>query len=165
MIDKNNNKEEYKTEDIKIEIPKEVLVEGATIHTGHFEISSELKDMVGKISEYFDIYMMNQDAQRMNVQTNDLIRIRIKRNKEKEFLGVYELINQKLVKLDYVLYDEEIEIFTKGLGKYVISYQEKQEQKSDNTVASKKNFLWIIASGIVVLIGAIGYFVKKKFKL
>ena len=86
-------------------------------------------------------------------------------NKEKEFLGVYELINQKLVKLDYVLYDEEIEIFTKGLGKYVISYQEKQEQKSDNTVASKKNFLWIIASGIVVLIGAIGYFVKKKFKL
>ncbi len=163
--DKNNNKEEYKTEDIKIEIPKEALVEGATIHTGHFEISSELKDMVGKISEYFDIYMMNQDDQRMNVQTNDLIRIRIKRNKEKEFLGVYELINQKLVKLDYVLYDEEIEIFTKGLGKYVISYQEKQEQKSDNTVASKKNFLWIIASGIVVLIGAIGYFVKKKFKL
>ena len=71
--------------------------------------------------------------------------------------------------VDYVKNGDNIEITTKSLGKYVVSYKELKTVSPEVTLPiitdnKRNNLMWIIASVGVILFGFAIYVVKKPKK-
>ncbi len=162
---------EYKKFSIKrvvVRIPSNSLKEEGTLKIEEFELSEELKGKFGDASEYYDIYYTNNSSNRVNVSSESPIKVSIRLNGLKEFIGVYEITDNNAVKLvDYVKNGSDIEITTKSLGKYVVSYNELKPTSPEETIPIKikknnknKNLVWIIASIGVILLGFAIYLFK-----
>ena len=138
-----------------------------------FELEAELKKKFGNLSEYYDIYFVNDDSNRINISTSSPIKISFELNKLKDFVSVYEITEDNTIKeVDYVKNGNTIEVATKSLGKYVVSYKELKSQNSnqnsennvDVTKEKQSKGLFYIISGIIATI-IVGMFITiSKYK-
>lgn len=123
------------------------------------------------MSEYYDIYLDN-GLERIDFTSESPIKISIKRNKSKRFIGIYEITEDNKIKLvDYERNGDNIEIITNKLGKYVVSYKEvkseNSNQNSDNNfdiskATKDKRLFYIIGAVTTALIGIFIIIFKKK---
>lgn len=116
---------QYKIKNIIVDIPTEAIKEDGNLKVDEFTLTKELKSQFGDLSEYYDIYLLNNNSERMDVSSSSPIKISIKLKGSKEFIGVYEITEDNTIKsVDYVKNGNNIEITTSKLGKYVVSYKE-----------------------------------------
>ena len=115
---------------------------------------------------------MNSNSEKLNITSSSPIKISIRLKGLKEFIGVYEITEDNKIKLvDYVKNGNNIEITTKNLGKYVVSYKELKAVSPNATLPviyvhnKKNNFMWIVASIGILVLGLIIYILKKPQKL
>ena len=159
----------YTTESINVDMPIGSMKEDATLISKTFEVSEKLKNNFGKFSEYYDIYFENANFERLDASSNNSIKISFKTNKERNFIGVYQILDNDVVKpiVDYIKNGENIEIIVNNLGKYVISYDELKTEDSQFTQSSNEqeknnnNFMLLFISGTVIALGGILYFIIK----
>ncbi len=166
----NNDYTKFSSNKVVVEIPTKDIKEEATLKTEEFTLADELKNQFGDASEYYNIYLENSAASILNVNVTSPIKIKIRLNEMKEFIGVYEIADNNVIKpADYVKNGNYIEISTKTLGKYVVSYKEIKSVSptiTDPITTNKEqkgnNLVWIIGGIGVVILGAFIYFFKIK---
>ncbi len=171
--DEPNEDTEYKKYDvdnIAVEIPAGVLKEEGTLKSESFTLPDELKNKFGALSEFYNIYLSNKNAEKIDISSTSPIKVNIKLNSRKEFVGVFEITKDNTIKLvDYVKNGDSVEIITNGLGKYVVSYKELETKTPTEDIPVIKkdqdNYLiWIITGGIISVLGISLYIVKKNHK-
>ncbi len=168
----NTEYKKYTVNGINVEIPVSALIEEGTLKADKFELADELKGKFGELSEYYYIHMINSNSEKLNITSSSPIKISIRLKGLKEFIGVYEITEDNKIKLvDYVKNGNNIEITTKNLGKYVVSYKELKAVSPNATLPviyvhnKKNNFMWIVASIGILVLGLIIYILKKPQKL
>lgn len=125
---------------ISVGIPSNVITEEATLKVEDFTIPNELKDRFGSKSEFYDIYLTNAASNRLNINSSSLIKISMKLNELKEFVGVFEVTDDNTVKpVKYEKNGNSIEISANSLGRYVVSYKEEGEVIKNEEINSGKN--------------------------
>ena len=165
----NTDYKKYTLKNINVEIPVNVIKEDDELKAKEFELTDELKNKFGSLSEYYDIYLADKKLNRINITSISPIKLSIRLNGTKKFIGVYEIMDDNTIKLvDYVKNGEFIEITTKNLGKYVVSYKElavspstnlsTRVEKSEN---NDNNLVWMLASVSLLLILFAIYFHRK----
>ena len=153
---------------INDEIPKNEITENEVLKVESFELPESLKEKFNEISEYYDIYLLENNSEKININSSDPIKISIKLNDSKEFVGIYEILDDgKVTSLDYTRDGKNIILKTNHLGKYVVSYKEaKSNNSADNTITKKKEnnhyIILMIAGGITFIIGGVAYAFSKK---
>ena len=160
--DTNPPKIEYKEfalDNIKLNIPSSDLTEEVTLKSTRFIVTNELRKRFKNNSEYIELYLANNSNEKINLSSK--IKMTIKLDKNKEFLGIYELKNNNLIEtLNYKALDNNtIEIETSNLGKFIIHYNE--ETVKEETQEESSNLIWYIL-GSTVLGGLIIYYIFKK---
>ncbi len=132
---------------IKLVMPSSTLKDDVTLKGSKFILTNELERQFGKNSRYIELYLENENHQKVNVNTS--MKLIIPLDKEKEFLGIYEVVKNDVRKLKYKKNNnQEIELEVKALGKYVVYY--KQDEKTE-----EENYLWYIIGGTIFLIGSV----------
>ncbi|MCI9233904.1 MAG: hypothetical protein HFH08_04820 [Bacilli bacterium] len=162
---------EYKTytsKNVNVEIPINEVKEEGILKVESFELPKALKGKFGNASEYYDIFLMNDNLKKVDISATSEIKINIKINENKEFIGVFELLDDNTIKqVNYVKNGQNIILTTHNLGKYVVSYEKGKTENSVNTLPnneSKKNnnaFIIIIGSITIALCASI-YILRKK---
>lgn len=170
----NNNKpntnityKKYMSGNINIEIPSNAIKEDSNLKVESLKIPQELKDKFEEYSEYYDLYLVNNKSQKINLETTDEIIIYIKLNKEKDFKGVYEITDNNNIKLiDYIKTDENIIIKTDKIGKYILSYKNiKNINKEEKTKSKKGGYVvWPITFTIIISLVISIFVVRSKYK-
>lgn len=168
----NTEYQKFNNKGIIVEIPTSSLKEEGTIKIEEFELSEELIGKFGDVSEYYDIYYANNNSNRVKVSSSSPIKISIRLKGLKEFIGVYEITDNNIIKpVDYVKNGNNIEITSKSLGKYVVSYKEIKIVSPSITVPvgseknnKNKNLIWIIGSIGAIILGFAIYFFKNPKK-
>lgn len=166
----NKEYQEYSTANVSVQIPTKELNGEVTLKSGPFALPSSLLNTFGELSEYYDIYL-NRGLERIDFTSENPIKIRIKRNKSKRFIGVYEITeNNKVKPVDYERNGDYIEIVANKLGKYVVSY--KEMELPSNTIVipgvidkneSSMNLTYIFVGLCIVAFGISFYmFYSKK---
>jgi len=164
----NKEYQKFKNQDITVEIPKSAVSTGTSLKADIFELDDSLKNKVGGSSEFYDIYLLNLNSKRLEVNTSAPMKISINLKKEKKFLGVYELTKQnELKEVEYERNGDSIEILAKRLGKYIVSYDEFDETEVE--IPKKTGFeniiLIVLIMGIIItILDLIFYFIKKRRK-
>ncbi len=136
----------FSFDSILLTVPSSVLKEEVTLKGSRFVLTNELMREFGENSRYIELYLENSKHQKVNVNTT--IKMTISLDKEKEFIGVYEVVKNEAKPLKYTKKGNSIELEVKQLGKYIVHY--KNEQKKE-----KENYLWYIIGGTIFLIGLI----------
>jgi len=148
---------DYSVNNIKASILENAINENLILISSKFITTDELKDRFGSNSEYIELYLENHNNEKVNIASK--VKLTIKLDKEKEFLGIYEIRNGKVQELKYTKNNNEIELETNGLGKYVVHYK---DDTSDVVIKENKNTLiWFILGSIIVLLFVIGVIVSK----
>ncbi len=152
----NNNEEppqkptykDYSINNIKLSIREDYIKEELLLISSKFITTQELMDRFGTKSEYIELYLENIKNEKVNIGSK--VKLNIKLDTTKEFLGIYEVKNGKPEKLNYKLNKNEIELETNGLGKYIIHYKD-DTIKEINEEESKHNIIWPIIGSILIL--------------
>ncbi len=152
---------EFSNNGIKINIPKDELTEEVTFKQSKFIVSNEIIKRFNTNSEFIELYLENNNNEKINLSTN--IKITIELDSHREFIGIFELKNNNLVEsLEYKTINKNmIEVETNNLGKFILYYKDetnvetKEEKKSNNII-------WIIISGIVGTIGITSLIIRKR---
>lgn len=155
----------YTIDNIDVKIPSNVIKEKGTLYINSFEVIEDIRHKFGSESEYYDIYLTNDKSERVDLYSAEPIKINIKINPNKEFIGIYEITNDNTIKpVDYVKDGDSIELSTKKLGKFVVSYKEENKlSPSKSTEKNKKQgILWTMIITVIVLFGLSIYVFKKK---
>ena len=117
---------------------------------------------------------MDKKTERVDIASSDPIKISISVDKSKKLLGVYEITSDGLVKkIDYKVDGKNIELSTKSLGKFVVSYDEVKEEipkedESETKDEQKKGnipILFVMLCCIGIAVGLTILFLKKKQNL
>lgn len=155
----------YTINNIDIKLPSDIIKEKGTLYVNSFELIEDLRNKFGSESEYYDIYLTNDKSERVELHSTDFIKINIKINTDKEFIGVYEITNDNIIKpVDYVKDGDNIELSTKTLGKFVVSYKKDNKLSSSehNEKKQKHGVIWIMVIAIIGLFGLSIYVFQKK---
>lgn len=167
----NKEYQQFSTANVSVQIPTKELNGEATLKSVPFAPPSSLLNTFGEMSEYYDIYLDN-GLKRIDFTSESPIKISIKRNKNKRFIGVYEITEDNYIKLiEYEQNGDNIEIVTNKLGKYAISYKELQLPDSTIVIPSivkdkeKSTNIILIFTCIIALGTAIYIFYNKKDSL
>lgn len=137
--DSNVEYKKYTTIDVVVEIPKSAIKEEGILKSEQFELTEEQKEKLGEMNECYDIYLLNQESKRINVSSEESIKIRVKLKEGETFIGVYEITETNTLKsVNYAKSDNSIEIKTNKLGKYVISYKDTITDSVDNRPVKKE---------------------------
>lgn len=166
----NKDYKKFFVKNVRVEIPVDVISEGVKLNISSFDLHSSLTDKFGADSEYFDIHLLDSNYAKIDVDTSSLIKISIYLKKTKDFLGIYEITNNNVVKeIEYEKNGDSIEFVTKKLGRYVISYEEPEIVYSEESIPKKTKYenplLIISIIGIVIVVlDLIFYFVRKRIK-
>jgi len=164
----------YPLGNLSVEIPSNAIKVEGTVKSESFGLSDQLKGKFGEASEYYDVFFADKKNGRVDIASSDPIKISISIDKSKKLLGVYEITSDGLVKkIDYKVDGKNIELSTKSLGKFVVSYDEvkeeipkedesetKDEQKKGNTT-----ILFVMLCCIGIAVGLTILFLKKKQNL
>lgn len=139
----------FTIENITLEIPSSVITENTEINIAKKIIDENLKEEVGNQSKSFELYLTEGNTL-VDIESNVLTKINLDNNKE--FLGIYSVTKNNILKsLDYnTINDNLISIETKGLGKFIISYDEK----NNSDIPKKNNFNFYIL--LVIILIALG---------
>lgn len=150
---------EFALDNIKVYIPSSDLTEEVTLKSTRFIVTNELQKRFKNNSEYIELYLQNNNNEKINLSTK--VKITITLDKNKEFLGIYELKNNNLIEtLNYKTIDSnKIEIEINNLGKFIIHYDEETE--APDTEKESSNLIWYIL-GTTLLGGLIIYYIFKK---
>ncbi|MCI8545320.1 MAG: hypothetical protein HFH09_03720, partial [Bacilli bacterium] len=158
----------YTSEKVNVEIPINEVKEEGVLKVESFELPEALKGNFGNASEYYDIFLMNDNLKKIDISSTSEIKINIKINEKKEFIGVFEILDDNTTKpVNYVKNGQNIILTTNNLGKYVVSYEKTKTENSVNHLPvdeSKKNnsvFIIIIGSITIALCASI-YILRKK---
>lgn len=160
--------QKYNIENIIVEIPEDKVKENMVLKKIPIVLSSSVITQFGKASEYFELSFQDKLSDKIDINTK--IKMTIKLDKEKDFLGIYEIsANNKIKILGHkVNADGTIEIETDSLGTYVISYKDGKkdssiEDESQTADKTNDNISWFIAGG-TALIASITFFTLRKRK-
>lgn len=171
VSDKPNDDIQYKkytSLDVSVEIPTGAITEEGILKAEKFELSKELKEKFGETSRCYDIYLSNRNSKKIDINTNELIKIRISLNDKEKFIGVYEITSDNTAKpVNYTKNGNSIEVKANKLGKYVVSYQDTTtttppSNGSTDTNQKDSYTFWIIIGCISVLIVLYIYMLSKK---
>jgi len=164
------NYEKYSFKDIMVEIPKSAFKGEGKLTVDTFHLDDKLASKFGNASEYYDFYFLNKNSKKVNIESTKPLKITIPLSLMKEFIGVYEIDDKNNIQsIDYVKNGNHIEITTKTLGKYVVSYQELEPVSPNVTipviVGTEKRvshpFIAVTSILVVVLISGV-YLCKKR---
>ena len=164
---------QFTANNVMVEVPENIIGEGGVFKAESFTLTEEFKQKVGALSEYFDLYLEDQDGVRMEITSDQLIKISIASSQGKKLLGVYEFVNGEMKPVDYIENGDNIELTAYTLGQYIVSYDEATaeidgvEVSPDTTENSSGNniVLWILmGAGILILAGGVLYFFLGKSK-
>lgn len=156
----NKDYQKYAIKNIIVKIPQNYINEEMTLKSDTFSINNELKTFFGELSEYYDISLVNNKSESISFNGAAPLKISIKLNEDKQFIGVYKITDDNNIELlDYNKNGQNIEINDKELGKYVVSYKEKtnsstknpNNQKPTNKVNNYKLIFSIISCAVVIL--------------
>ncbi len=159
------NYKKYSSNCVELEIPSKIVDDNTSLVTGSFEVTNELKDKLGNASEYFDLYIADENSKKVLLPIDYAFKISIKLNSNKEFVNVYEVIDGELEAVEYEKANGKILIKSNRLGKYVVSYNKNENTvtKDDKTESNQKTFVILgIAALTILLFGAVVYFIKFK---
>lgn len=156
-----NNYIKFNKDDIEIEINKNLIKEGLILKKNIIIPSSNITNKFSKNSEYFEIHFENKFNKKEDINGEMILTINL--NKNKEFLNIYEIDNNKTIKLDYEKEDNKVTIKTNHLGKYVIEYKD-DEVKEETKEVVKSNINWSIASILILILGSVLVLIIKKEK-
>jgi len=162
----NTEYKKYSSDKIEVEIPANAIKEEGTLKVEDFKLPEELIGRFGDLSEYFNINLTNTKSETIDINSNDPIKINIKLNNNSEFIGVFEITSDNTIKLvDYVKNGENIEITSKNLGKFVVSYKKKEVEiapKKEYATNQSKIVYILLTCSIIIVLSAVIYFYKKK---
>ena len=157
----------YSQGDILVKISTKQDIKNATLINKKLTINKEFESLVGSLSEALEIYLVNGNQDRIDLETSN-IAIRFKLDSTKVFDGIYKIKDDStLEKIDYEYIDEEsIQINTQEFGKYILSYNEKQEQnelqKDDQQNTSNSSIIIVVSTIMIIAIAGIIIVVNKK---
>lgn len=99
-----------------------------------FTLSDMEKERFGKESEMYEVRIRTKDNKTIDVQ-DEKIEQRVRLNPNKKLVAVYCLNEDgSYVKLDYDINDDnEIVFHTRGLSRYIISYQSTEKETAEDT--------------------------------
>jgi len=121
----------YYTSGITIEFDASGIDEELTLRKSNLSIPDSLKKKFTDISEYFELSMQNENSELINVDSK-IINLQIKLDTTKKFLGIYKVNGNRVEKLSYkYVSEDEIKLNTNNLGKFIVSYEEKEIKKDD----------------------------------
>lgn len=157
----------YSQGDILVKISTKQDIKNATLINKKLTINKEFESLVGSLSEALEIYLVNGNQDRIDLETSN-IAIRFKLDSTKVFAGIYKIKDDStLEKIDYEYIDEEsIQINTQEFGKYILSYNEKQEQnelqKDNQQNTSNSSIIIVVSTLMIIAIAGIIIVVNKK---
>ena len=156
----------YSNGDILVKISSKQDIKNAALINKKLIMDKEFENTVGKVSEYFELYLENGNKDRLTLESSN-ISIRFKLDSSKVFKGIYKVNdNNTLEEVKYEVIDKDnIMVNTENLGKYILSYDEKQIQNEllqNNEKSGKFNIVVTISLIIVILIVLIIIVIKKK---
>ncbi len=159
---------EYAIPNIKLNILTSDKLENTTLKRNEMVLTESLKQRFGSVSEYFELYIEDELNAKMNINIENMKMI-LNIDSTKDFEGIYLIKEGNLIeKLNYkLLENNQIEFETKYLGKYLLSYKEKETDERTEIIDEEnqnRNLKWIIASIIVLLIALIIWKRKKNQK-
>lgn len=145
----------FSVNNIKVSIREDYIKEDVLLINSKFITTEELRERFGENSDYVELYLGNANNEKINISSK--VNMKIKLDTDKEFLGIYEIRNGKPQELKYKLNNNEIELETIGLGKYIIHYK---DDNIDNIEEEKHNFIWPLI-GILLIISVIVALISK----
>ncbi len=155
----------YTEKSVTVLIPANIINGEFKLKVEEFALLEELKGKFGDLSEFYNIYLTDENLTRVEVSSKKPLKISIKLKTLKDFIGVYEITNDNTIKpVNYTKNGGNIEITANNLGKYVVSYKELVvvEPKEPVNSNNKKEKLIIVTIVIIgTLIGSIVYLFKK----
>ena len=174
---KNNISTEYKIynrENISVKIPSSILKENVTLKLNELVLNKAVQEKIGGKNEYFELYFENSKGNRKDFNTTMKMVVNIDSNRK--LLGIYEIgENNVIEKLDYEdIGNNQIQINVNHLGKYVLSYEVDDTDKSkldnknnqiikDNqNIDKSKAFPIIIGCLISLVVVSFGFMLKIK---
>lgn len=146
-----------------------------TLTTKPLQLTGSLKQRFGAGSEYFSVYFVNADGERM---PNDAeVIITLPRKTDKTLQGVYRIqSNGYAEQLDYTLLEDgQIRISAPNTGEYLVAYEDESAKIADNAEvqgaqteesqsASPSNWMWWLVggAGVIFLLAIIGGVVSNR---
>ena len=119
------------------------------------------------MSEYFELSVQTEKDEKNYLDLTP-VKMVIRLDPTKTFLGIYEVNGSVVEKLNYTLLSKfEIEVNTTGLGNYILSYEEdsitNEPVLEENKPEKEKTsiFNWLIAL-LMMILGCAGFIVYKK---
>jgi hypothetical protein len=170
--DENNkpDKEETKTyetftyENITMKVETKYIPEKVSLKKTRFTIDQSLEKRFGLESDYIELYLTNDAFEKVNISA-DKITLTFELAPEKEFKGIYEIVNGKPKEIKYKKNKNgTIEIETKNLNKYIIHYGEIEKITKTENKKQNHTVAWIIVGCFIALTGAGAYITKKDKK-
>lgn len=123
---------------LKLKIPTNIYNKKATLIEKKLNLNEEMQSKVGPLSEYFSLYLENDKGKLVKLP-DSTYNLTITLDPFKEFKGIYEVKNGELTELSYEKINAtKINVETKNLGQFVISYEEKKETINENIVNKKE---------------------------
>lgn len=153
---------------VTVDVAESNDTSGLTLGTKDLALTESLKQKFGEQSEYFSVYFVDTDGNR--VATSLPVTMQIKLKDGQEFTGVYQVLpNGSTKTVDYVrVNDKEIRITAPNTGDYLVAYAKPsgttEEAVSPQGVSESTKdganltWLWWIGGGIIfiIMVGLIG---------
>ena len=152
---------EFSVGNIKLSVSKDDLTEDVTLNQSKFIVSNELMKRFNSNSEFIELYLENNNNEKVNLSNK--FKMTIELDSTKEFIGIFELKNNNLVEsLDYrTIGKNTIEVETNNLGKFILHYKgeddivQTEEKKSSNVI-------WFVICGIIGIVGVVSLIARKR---
>ena len=180
--------QKYSTGTVSLKLPVGTIEDSYTFKENQLVLNSSLQNKVGSDSKYFELYFQNEELTK-NTLDSSPVTITFQVDPDKKLLAVYKVGEDGSLKpLNYrQVNNRQIEVETTGLGKYILSYKEKDSistnqvgdsnqsqnvdtSKNDHQETGKKESIqifsnlpfWILGGGSLLLIGLVIYLLKRK---
>ncbi len=142
-----------------------------TLSTKPLQLTGSLKQRFGGNSEYFSVYFVNANGERM---PNDAeVIITLPRQTDKTLKGVYRIYaDGSANQLDYTLLEDgQIRILAPNTGEYLVAYEDEaqniakatdvqgaQAESSESETGSSNSWMWWLvgAAGVIFFLAIIG---------
>ncbi|MCI9312838.1 MAG: hypothetical protein HFE68_05670 [Erysipelotrichaceae bacterium] len=126
---------------ISVKLPEELLAKypGASLSHTTLNLSDIQKERYGKDSEGYEVQLVSKDKQAIDV-SNENIEQTIRLKEGKKLVAVYGINEDgSVVKLNFDINDQNELVFqSKGLGKFIISYESDIKDKDDKDDPKKE---------------------------
>lgn len=120
---------EFKTNNFKVEVSNEISSEVSNLEVKSVHLSFDILNELGFNSEGYELNLVDNENKIIPLE-NNMVKLTIDLNKSKTFKGIYVINSDDTIsEIEYKkLNDNQIEIETYKLGKYVIYYGEENEE-------------------------------------